>query len=127
MRRMKRELRGQDTSSDTPLLAASTFSAPAVTGVLSAVRAFSIHIVGLHSLMGLLSIVLIGCHVANSHRPLKAHLRSKVLWVCFMSSRRPPKHGRSCAEDLLQRRRPQHLARWVLNRLWACDRMRPIG
>ena len=63
------------------LLTALTFCVLAVTGVLAFVRPFSIQIVGLHSLLGFVFIVLVGGHVANSASKLKEHLRSKTLWI----------------------------------------------
>ncbi len=63
------------------LLTALTFCVLAVTGVLAFVRPFSIQIVGLHSLLGFVFIVLVGVHVANNAPKLKEYLRSKVLWI----------------------------------------------
>ncbi|MFT5128064.1 MAG: hypothetical protein ACI8W8_001673 [Rhodothermales bacterium] len=68
------------------LLTALTFAVLAVTGVLAFLRAFSLQIVGLHALMGFVFIGLVGFHVFNNIRPLKSHLRSKVLWLTLAIS-----------------------------------------
>jgi hypothetical protein len=65
----------------TTLLTALTFIVLAVTGVLAFVRPFSIQVVGLHSLLGFLFIVLVVLHVLSNIRPLKRYLRSRVVWV----------------------------------------------
>ena len=63
------------------LLTTLTFLVIATTGVLAYIGPFSLRIVGLHSLMGFLFVVLVGLHVANSFSPMKRHLRSRTLWV----------------------------------------------
>ena len=63
------------------LLTALTFLVLAVTGVLAFIQPFSIGIIGLHSLMGFVFIVLIGLHIFNNSRPLSSYLRSKTLWA----------------------------------------------
>jgi hypothetical protein len=68
------------------LLTALTFLVLAVTGVLAFLRAFSLQVVGLHSLMGFVFIALVGFHVANNFGPLKRHLRSKLIWLTLAIS-----------------------------------------
>lgn len=63
------------------LLTALTFLVLGVSGVIAFIQPFSIGIIGLHSLMGFVFIVLIGLHVLNNGRPLISYLRSKALWV----------------------------------------------
>ena len=63
------------------LLTTLTFLVIAVTGVVAYIVPFSLRIVGLHSLMGFLFVVLVGLHVANSFSPMKRHLRSRTLWI----------------------------------------------
>lgn len=63
------------------LLTASSFAVLAVTGILAFVRPFSIHIVGLHALIGFVFIGLIAFHVFNNIGHLKRYTKSKVLWV----------------------------------------------
>ncbi len=63
------------------LLTALTFLVLAVTGVLAFIQPFSIGIIGLHSLMGFVFIILIGLHILNNSRPLSSYLRSKTLWA----------------------------------------------
>jgi hypothetical protein len=65
----------------TSLLTALTFSVLAVTGVLAFVRPFSLKVVGLHSLLGFLFIVLVGLHIVNNRHPLKGYLHSRAVWV----------------------------------------------
>jgi hypothetical protein len=62
------------------LLTALSFGVLAVTGVLGYIRPFSLGIIGLHSLMGFVFIVLIALHVVNNSRPLAGYLRSRALW-----------------------------------------------
>ncbi len=66
------------------LLTALTFLVLAVTGVLAFIQPFSIGIIGLHSLMGFVFIVLIGLHILNNSRPLASYLRSKTLWATLV-------------------------------------------
>lgn len=63
------------------LLTALTFLVLGVSGVIAFIQPFSIGIIGLHSLMGFVFIVLIGLHILNNGRPLISYLRSKALWV----------------------------------------------
>lgn len=65
------------------LSVALSFTVLAVSGVVAFVRPFSLQIVGLHALMGFVFILLIGFHVANNLRPLKAYLRSPMLGLCL--------------------------------------------
>tara|TARA_B110000037_G_scaffold213938_1_gene269105 strand:+ start:591 stop:1481 length:891 start_codon:yes stop_codon:yes gene_type:complete len=53
----------------------------AVTGVIAFVKPFSLGVVGLHTLMGFVFIVLVVLHVVNNIRPLKGYLHSRALWV----------------------------------------------
>jgi hypothetical protein len=62
------------------LLTALTFLVLAVTGVLAFIQPFSLGVIGLHSLMGFVFIVLIILHITNNSRPLTSYLRSKSLW-----------------------------------------------
>jgi len=62
------------------LLTALTFLVLAVTGVIAFIQPFSIGIIGLHSLMGFVFILLIALHIINNSRPLGSYLRSKTLW-----------------------------------------------
>ncbi|MDF1815101.1 MAG: DUF4405 domain-containing protein [Verrucomicrobiales bacterium] len=68
----------------TSLLTALTFTVLAVTGVIAFVRPFSIHIIGLHALIGFLFIALVGVHVVNNIRPLKGYLHSRSVWVSLV-------------------------------------------
>lgn len=63
------------------LFTALTFLVLSITGVLGFILPFDIGIIGLHSLMGFLFVVLIGLHILNNNRQLKGYLRSKTLWV----------------------------------------------
>lgn len=63
------------------LLTALTFLVLSVTGVIAFVRPFSLQVVGLHALVGFLFVILIGNHVVNNIRPLKAYLKSRSLWI----------------------------------------------
>jgi hypothetical protein len=65
------------------LLTALTFIVLAVTGILGFVRAFNIHVVGLHALMGFVFIGLVGFHVTNNIKPLKKHLATRIIWLCL--------------------------------------------
>ncbi len=65
------------------LSVALSFVVLSVSGVVAFVRPFSLQIVGLHALMGFVFILLIGFHIANNIRPLKAYLRSPVLGLCL--------------------------------------------
>ena len=66
--------------STVSLLTAFSFVVLAVTGVLAFVRPFSIHIVGLHSLIGFVFIALIGLHILNNNKHLSRYLRSRIAW-----------------------------------------------
>jgi hypothetical protein len=68
------------------LLTAFTFLVLAVTGVLAFIQPFDIGIIGLHSLMGFLFIVLIALHVFNNNRPLLSYLHSKALWFTLAAT-----------------------------------------
>ncbi|MFM7181134.1 MAG: DUF4405 domain-containing protein [Verrucomicrobiales bacterium] len=68
------------------LLTALTFLVLAVTGVFAFSQPFDIGIIGLHSLMGFLFILLIALHVFNNSRPLVSYLRSKALWVTLATT-----------------------------------------
>ena len=63
------------------LLTAFTFLVLAVTGVIAFIQPFSIGIIGLHSLMGFVFIVLIALHILNNSHPLTSYLHSKALWA----------------------------------------------
>ena len=66
------------------LLTALTFVVLSVTGVLAFVRGFSVHVIGLHALMGFLFVGLVGFHAANNIGPLKRHLRTKLVWLTLV-------------------------------------------
>lgn len=67
--------------STVSLLTAFSFVVLAVTGVLAFVRPFSIHIVGLHSLIGFVFIGLIALHVLNNSGHLGRYLTRGPVWI----------------------------------------------
>ncbi len=68
----------------TTLLTALTFVVLAVSGILAFVRPFSLHIVGLHALIGFLVVLLVILHVVNNIRPLKGYLHSRTVWITLV-------------------------------------------
>jgi len=66
------------------LLMALTFLLMAVSDVLAFTRPFSIQIIGLHSLMGLLFIALAALHIHNNFRPLKKYAQIEIVWICLI-------------------------------------------
>ncbi len=56
---------------------ALTFVVMAVTGILSFVREFSLVIVGVHALSGMVFIGVVGCHVSNNFRSLRTYFRGR--------------------------------------------------
>jgi hypothetical protein len=63
------------------LLTALSFVVMAVTGIIAFFTPFSIKVVGLHSLMGFVFVLVIALHVTNNARLLSRHLRSRSLSV----------------------------------------------
>ncbi|MEZ6126525.1 MAG: hypothetical protein R3C49_25670 [Planctomycetaceae bacterium] len=63
------------------LLTAMSFVILAVTGILTFVRSFSIHVAGLHALMGFVFTGLIALHVVNNISHLSRYVRTKMLWA----------------------------------------------
>ncbi len=63
------------------LLTALSFIVLAVTGILAFVQPFSIHVVGLHALMGFVFVGLIVLHVVNNIGHLSRYFRTKILWA----------------------------------------------
>lgn len=63
------------------LLTAFSFVVLAGTGILAFVRPFSIHVIGLHALMGFVFVGLIALNVANSFSHLSRYMRTKVVWI----------------------------------------------
>lgn len=66
------------------LLTASTFLVLAVSGVLAFVRPFSLGIVGLHSLMGFVFIILVALHIGKNKGHLNRYRRRKSLWIILL-------------------------------------------
>ena len=73
----------QKKRSTVSLLIAFSFVVMAVTGVLAFALPFSIHIVGLHSLIGFLFIGLIALHVLNNRNHLSRYLKSPIVWAAL--------------------------------------------
>lgn len=73
----------QKKRSTVSLLTAFSFVVLAVTGVLAFALPFSIHIVGLHSLIGFAFIGLIALHVLNNSNHLSRYLKTHVVWIAL--------------------------------------------
>ena len=71
----------QKKRSTVSLLTAFSFVVMAVTGILAFALPFSIHIVGLHSLIGFFFIGLIALHILNNHNHLSRYLKSPMVWT----------------------------------------------
>ena len=67
------------------LLTGLCFLVVAVSGVVAYFTSFSIKVVGLHALTGFAFIALALWHVRNSFRPMRAHLRSRLLPACAVA------------------------------------------
>ena len=65
------------------LLTAFSFVVLAVTGILAFFRPFSIHIVGLHALIGFVFVGLIALHVLNNTGHLGRYLKRGPVWIAL--------------------------------------------
>lgn len=63
------------------LLIALSFVVLTVSGVLAFILPFSIRIIGLHALIGVVFVGLVGMHVVNNFGHLSRYSKSRVLWV----------------------------------------------
>ncbi|EAQ79933.1 hypothetical protein DSM3645_22374 [Blastopirellula marina DSM 3645] len=62
------------------LLTGLTFVIVAATGIAAFAAGFDIQVVGLHTLMGFVFILLVAFHLVNNRKPLLRYVRSKTLW-----------------------------------------------
>ncbi|MCM8530885.1 MAG: hypothetical protein NE330_06975, partial [Lentisphaeraceae bacterium] len=66
------------------LLVLMIFIVISVSGILAFFLPFSITIIGLHSLLGFLFLLIIGAHLYNNWRSLKTYLKSKSALACLI-------------------------------------------